>query len=170
MHCKRPVFMNECFDFFIVPTPLPEFFIGSKLWDGVFEEYAAIAVFSHRCNLEDESKLARVVCAETDALWHTSNQKAQPAAGLSPKVEKVTFCLLDFWCGWNYVKWESAGRCRLLALYHAASVPWEHQAAAVLAGYFHASASCLPAAGQLQFLTRGVRLNSAFWGSRFEFF
>lgn len=43
--------------FFIVSPPLPEFFLGSKVRDGAFEEFAAIAIFFHRCNLRDEIRL-----------------------------------------------------------------------------------------------------------------
>lgn len=61
MHCKWPLFTNECSDFFIVPSPLPGFFIGSKLGDDVFEEFAAIVISFHRCNLRDESRLQECV-------------------------------------------------------------------------------------------------------------
>lgn len=167
MCCKRPVFMNECSDFFIVPILLPEFFIGSKLWDGVFEEYAAIAVFSHRCNLRDESRLQEFCVLR---LMQLQMRKHNLLLVYPSEEKKWQFCLLDVWHGWNYSEWDSAGWCGLWALCCAASVPRGHQAAAVLARCFHISASCRPAAGQLQFLTRGILLNSACYKSRFEFF
>lgn len=84
------------FRFFLVPIPSSELFIGRKLEACVSEEYAAVPVSFHRCNLRDEGRL-RELCALR--LMHCVKLRVKKHRLLLVyplKWKTQQFCLLDF--------------------------------------------------------------------------